>query len=97
MADIPVITEAPIVADVPVTTVTPEIPATVTTAIKQNRFKSWALWVSVAGAIWLIGSAFGLPAKIGISNDAFSVILNAIGTILVGFGIVNNPTDSTNI
>ena len=36
--------------------------------MEQNRFKSWALWVSVAGALWVIASAFGLPEKMGITE-----------------------------
>lgn len=63
---------------------------------KQNRFKSWALWLSVAGAVWVILSAFGLPAAWGLTSEVWNQVLNAIGTILVGFGILNNPTDSQN-
>ena len=59
----------------------------------QNRFKSWALWVSVAGALWTILSAFGLTEKIGITESLFKTLLDAVGVILIGFGIVNNPTD----
>lgn len=59
----------------------------------QNRFRSWALWVSVAGALWVIASAFGLTDKIGLEESTFKVVLDAIGTILIAFGIVNNPTD----
>jgi uncharacterized membrane protein len=59
----------------------------------QNRFKSWALWVSVAGALWTILSAFGLTEKIGITESLFKTVLDAVGVILIGFGIVNNPTD----
>lgn len=59
----------------------------------QNRFKSWALWVSVAGALWTILTAFGLTEQIGISEGTFKTVLDAIGVILIGFGIVNNPTD----
>ena len=60
---------------------------------KQNRFRSWAVWVSAIGALWVILSAFGLPDKWGISNETFKTVLDAVGTILVGFGILNNPTD----
>lgn len=63
----------------------------------QNRFRSWALWVSVIGAIWTILAAFGITEKIGITDETLQVILNAAGTILIGFGIVNNPTDKTKI
>lgn len=60
----------------------------------QNRFKSWALWVSVAGALWVIASAFGLTEKMGIDEGTFKKVLDAIGSILIAFGICNNPTDS---
>ena len=56
--------------------------------MEQNRFKSWALWV--------IASAFGLPEKMGITESTFTRILDAIGSILIAFGICNNPTDSEN-
>lgn len=59
----------------------------------QNRFKSWALWVAVAGALWTILAAFGLTEKIGITEGTFKTVLDAVGVILIGFGIVNNPTN----
>ena len=65
--------------------------------MEQNRFRSWALWVSVAGAVWIILAAFGLDKKIGIEESTFKTVLNALGTILIGFGIVNNPTDKDNL
>lgn len=64
--------------------------------MEQNRFRSWAVWVSAIGALWVILSAFGLPQKWGISDSTFKTVLDAIGTILVGFGILNNPTDKLN-
>lgn len=64
--------------------------------MSQNRFKSWALWVSVAGALWVIASAFGLPEKWGITESIFTRCLDAVGTILIAFGICNNPTDADN-
>lgn len=60
--------------------------------ITQNRWKSWALWTSLAGAIWLILSTFGVPELIGVSGEQFNIVLDAIGSVLVAFGIVNNPT-----
>lgn len=65
--------------------------------MQQNRFKSWALWVSVAGAVWTIASAFGVPQKFGIEEGMAKTVLDAIGTILIAFGIVNNPTDAEHI
>ena len=62
--------------------------------MKQNRFRSWAVWVSAIGAVWTILSAFGLPEVWEISDTTFKTVLDAIGTILIGFGILNNPTDA---
>ena len=64
--------------------------------MKQNRFRSWALWLSVIGAVWVILSAFGLPQKWGLEEGVFKTVVDAIGTILIGFGILNNPTDKEN-
>lgn len=63
----------------------------------QNRWKSWALWTSLAGAMWLILSTFGVPELIGITSAQFEVVLDSVGAILVAFGIVNNPTSKTTL
>lgn len=62
----------------------------------QPRWKSWALWVSVCGAVWTILSCLGITEKIGITEGTFKTILDSIGVILIGFGICNNPTDKAN-
>lgn len=58
-----------------------------------SRFTSWATWVAVAGALWVILSAFGVPEKIGVTSEGWNAALNALGGLLTVFGIVNNPTD----
>ena len=63
----------------------------------MNRFKSWALWLSVAGALWTIANAFGLTQKIGIDEGTFKTVLDAVGVVLIAFGIVNNPTDAKHL
>lgn len=65
-------------------------------AATQPRYKSWALWLSVLGAIGVILNAFGVFEIIGIDNATFEAVVNAVGTILIAFGIVNNPTNKTN-
>lgn len=62
----------------------------------QPRWKSWAVWVSVIGAVWTILNAFGLPQKWGIEEGTFKNVVDAVGVILIGFGILNNPTDKDN-
>lgn len=64
--------------------------------MEQNRFKSWALWLSVAGAVWTILSAFGLPQRWGLEEGTFKTVVDSVGAILIAFGICNNPTDKLN-
>lgn len=64
--------------------------------VEQNRFRSWAMWLSVLGAVWTILNALGLPQKWGIEEGTFKTIVDAVGVILIGFGILNNPTDEAN-
>ena len=62
----------------------------------QPRLRSWAVWVSVLGAAWTICNALGLTKKWGIEESTFKTIVDALGVILIGFGIPNNPTDKEN-
>ena len=59
----------------------------------QPRWKSWAMWLSVLGALWTIAEALGLPAKWGIQEGTFRTIVDAVGVILIAFGIVNDPSN----
>lgn len=54
----------------------------------QSRFRSWALWVSIAALIVFMVKTFW---KVDISEtvDGF---LNVLLPVVVGFGIVNDPT-----
>lgn len=59
----------------------------------QNRFKSWALWTSLAALVVFIVKEFA-GIDIGETVDG---LLNVLLPVLVAFGIVNNPTDKGNI
>ena len=58
-----------------------------------NRFKSWALWLSIAALIVFCVKQF-TGIDISAEVDGF---LNVLLPVVVGFGIVNNPTDRDNI
>jgi uncharacterized membrane protein len=68
---------------------------TVTTVPVKDRLKSWAVWTSVFGALAVILNAFGVFEKIGIDSTSFDMVVNAVGSVLIAFGILNNPTDKT--
>lgn len=53
------------------------------------RFKSWALWVSIAALVVFCVKEFG---GIDISNTVDG-LMNCLLPIAIAFGIVNNPTD----
>jgi uncharacterized membrane protein len=55
-----------------------------------NRFKSWAVWVSIGALIVFCTKEF---AGIDISSTV-NGLLDVLLPLLVAFGIVNNPTDS---
>ena len=61
--------------------------------MKQNRFKSWALWVSVSAlAVWCVKTFAGVDISPQVSG-----LLDVLCPVLVGFGIINNPTDKSGI
>ena len=56
-----------------------------------NRFKSWAVWLSIAALVVFCVKEFG-----GIDISAtVDGLMNVLLPVLVAFGIVNNPTDHT--
>lgn len=61
--------------------------------MNQNRFKSWALWTSIAALVVFCVKEF---AHIDIS-ETVNGLLDVLLPVLVAFGIVNNPTDKQNL
>jgi len=59
----------------------------------QSRWRSWAVWASVLGAVGLALQAMGVLEAWGLDAAEWEAVVAALGTILVTFGILNNPTD----
>lgn len=57
-----------------------------------NRFKSWAVWLSIGALVVFCAKEF-CGVDISATVDG---LLNVILPVLVAFGIVNNPTDKQN-
>lgn len=58
-----------------------------------ERFKSWALWMSLAALVVFCVKEF---AGLDIS-ETVDGLLEVLLPVLVAFGIVNNPTDRHSI
>lgn len=56
--------------------------------MEQNRLKSWALWTAVAALVVFCVKEF---AGLDIS-ETVNGLLNVLCPVLVGFGIINDPT-----
>ncbi len=54
----------------------------------QSRFRSWALWLSVASLIGFVTKTY-----LGYEIPQFDQLVNLVLIVLAGFGIINNPTD----
>ena len=61
--------------------------------IEQSRWKSWALWTSIAALIVFWVKEF---AGIDISKTVEG-LLNVLLPVLVAFGVVNNPTSKNTL
>lgn len=57
-----------------------------------SRFKSWAVWVSLAALIVFCVKEF-TGVDIAPTVDG---LLNVLCPVLMAFGVVNNPTDRKN-
>ena len=54
-----------------------------------ERFKSWAVWLSLAALVVFCVKEFG-----GVDiSETVDGLLDVLLPVLVAFGIVNNPTD----
>jgi phi LC3 family holin len=54
----------------------------------NNRWKNYGLWSAITGLILLLLQAFNVP----VVSEQYETIVNAILTVLVLAGIINNPT-----
>ncbi len=55
----------------------------------QNRFRSWALWVSLASlTVFCVKEFFGIDIA-----STINTLLDLLLPVLVAFGIINNPTE----
>jgi len=58
----------------------------------QNRFQSPVLWLAVAALVGFVSKTY-----FNYEIPEFDTLVNLILVVLVGFGIVNNPTDKNSL
>lgn len=61
--------------------------------MKQSRLKSWALWLSLGALVVFCVKEF---AGIDISSTVDG-LLNVLCPVLVGFGVINDPTNPSHL
>lgn len=57
------------------------------------RLRNWPVWIALLGSLGIILNSLGVFARLGLDNDAWNAIVNALGAIFIALGVVNNPTD----
>lgn len=61
--------------------------------MKQNRMKSWALWMAIGALmVFCVKEFTGLDIS-GTVNG----LLDVLCPVLVGFGIINDPTNPSHL
>ena len=56
--------------------------------MNQSRWKSWALWLSVASLIGFVTKTY-----LGYEIPEYNTLVNMVLVVLAGFGVINNPTN----
>ena len=62
--------------------------------MKQDRLKSKVVWFAIVGAIMQILVTVGVLDDVDVQY--INEVIFAIGSLLVYFGVLNNPTDKNN-
>ena len=61
--------------------------------MEQNRFKSWALWTAIAAlVIFVVKTATGYDL-----GPIWDELADLLLPVLVGFGVINNPTNHSGL
>jgi hypothetical protein len=60
---------------------------------EQNRFRSWALWTAIAAlVIFVVKTATGYDL-----GPIWDELADLLLPVLVGFGVINNPTNPSGL
>jgi uncharacterized membrane protein len=57
----------------------------------QSRWRSKAAWACVIALILFVLKNYGLLAPIGLTEDSFNELVTLVFSVLMAFGVFNNP------
>ena len=60
----------------------------------QSRWKSKVVWAAILATVLSLLGNLGLYEALGISQEPLQHMIDAVLTLLVAFGVLNNPTDA---
>lgn len=61
----------------------------------NKRYNNYGLWVSIVAFIGMILGNYGLYDVLGLNADSYKQLADALLSIFVLAGILNNPTTDT--
>jgi uncharacterized membrane protein len=59
----------------------------------KKRMRSKVLWVSIFSLLSMIAGNMGLYEQFGITEESAKSMIDMLFSIMIGFGVFNNPDD----
>lgn len=60
----------------------------------QSRWKSKVTWAGIAATLLILLGQVGLYDVMGITQEWAQTVVDMVLSLLVAFGVLNNPTDA---
>ena len=64
--------------------------------MEQNRWKSKVTWAGLAATLLILLGQLGLYDALNITQSWAQTVVDLILSLMVAFGVLNNPTDKEN-
>lgn len=62
--------------------------------MEQNRWKSKVTWAGIAATLLIFFGQVGLYEAVGVTQEWAQTVIDLVLSLLVAFGVLNNPTDA---
>ena len=61
----------------------------------NSRWKNYGLWISMFSLVGIILQAAGAFKAIGLTDETYNNVIQAVLTILTAAGVISNPKEGT--